>query len=124
LFADCYRRASALQAKTATLSFDRPRSCGRERKNGGQSDVPNPDANYRFYNDWGCGYSGEFVFNNPEFTHLKFKAVIEPCRRGAGNGGQPADGAIRLAYELEARRPSRLLARARRRDPRNTEATR
>jgi hypothetical protein len=86
--------------------------------------VPNPEANYHFYNDWGCGYSGEFVFNNPEFTQLKFKAVIEPCRRTAGNGDHPPPGAIRLVYELEARRPRRLLTRGRRQDPLKTRGLR
>jgi hypothetical protein len=112
-----------LQAVTATVAQRAAYAAATTRRRSRRK-VPNPDTNYRFYNDWGCGYSGEFVFNNPEFTQLKFKAVIEPSRRGAGNGGQPPDGAIRLAYQLEARRPRRLLARARRRDPRNTGATR
>ena len=86
--------------------------------------MPNPDANYRFYNDWGCGYSGEFVFNNPEFTQLKFKAVIEPYRPGAGNSDQPAENAMRLTYELEARRPRRVRTRARRQHPVSTGDTR
>jgi hypothetical protein len=74
-----------------------------------QHDVPNPDPSYRFYNDWGCGYSGEFVFNNPEFTQLKFKAVIEPCQARTGGPELPA-GSMRVVYELEARRPRRLRA--------------
>jgi hypothetical protein len=82
--------------------------------------VPNPDADYHFYNDWGCGYSGEFVFHNPEFTQLKFKAVVEPYRRAAADGDQPPVGAMRLAYELEARRPRRPFARVRRQRPLQT----
>ena len=75
--------------------------------------MPNPDPSYHFYNDWGCGYSGEFVFNNPEFTQLKFKAVIEPCQPKAGSP-EPRAGSTRVVYEIEARRPRRL--RTHRRD--------
>lgn len=59
--------------------------------------MPDPNANYHFYNDWGCGYSGELVFNNPEFTQIRFKAVIEPYPRASGDLDQPA-GATRIVY--------------------------
>jgi hypothetical protein len=84
--------------------------------------VPDPNPNYHFYNDWGCGYSGEFVFNNPEFTQLKFKAVVEPYSRPSGSD-QPA-GAMRVAYELEARRPRRLRLHSRRQQLLDRGATR
>lgn len=77
--------------------------------------VHDSNPNYRFYNDWGCGYSGEFVFDNPEFTQLKFKAVIEPQSRGVDDGNPP--GGIRVAYELEASRPRRRRRRSRSRHP-------
>jgi hypothetical protein len=78
--------------------------------------VQDTDPHYRFYNDWGCGYSGEFVFDNPEFTQLKFKAVIEPLSCGI-DGRNPPAGALRVAYELEASRPRRRGARSRSRHP-------
>jgi hypothetical protein len=78
--------------------------------------VQDPDSHYRFYNDWGCGYSGEFVFDNPEFTQLRFKAVIEPQSRGV-DGGDPPAGAVRVSYEIEASRPRRRAGRSRSRHP-------
>jgi hypothetical protein len=78
VFGDCYRSDRCQQAARATVAG-----------------VQQTDPHYRFYNDWGCGYSGEFVFDNPEFTKLKFKAVIEPQSRGA-DGGDPPPGAIEL----------------------------
>ena len=103
MFADCYRSDSGQQAARATVAA-----------------VQDTNPHYRFYNDWGCGYSGEFVFDNPEFTQLRFKAMIEPY---VGLDGQERPGAMRVAYELEARRRHRLRS-ARPRHPLQTGVTR
>jgi hypothetical protein len=74
--------------------------------------MADPNANYHLYSEWGEGLSGEFVLHNPEFTKIKLKAVIEPCKRIAGDG-EPDQGDLRITYELEARRPRRLLGKRR-----------
>jgi len=66
------------------------------------------EADYNYYNDFGCNYYSEFVFRNPEFDTCGFLDFVVDHNRGDRDSGEVRDIAkhevLRLAYEYEEHR--------------------